>query len=65
MDEELPLIMADPHWVDGIPFPGFIREDTIRKIPDIPVYNDDIYVTGYPKSGHYYYNYNYYYNTCF
>ena len=51
MAKELPLIMADPHWVDGIPYPGFIKEEVIRKIPDIPVYNNDIFITGYPKSG--------------
>ena len=45
------VIMVDPHWVDGIPYPKMISEETIRKLPNTPVYEDDIYIAAYAKSG--------------
>ena len=45
------VILVDPHWVDGIPHSKLVSEETIRRLPDTPVYEDDIYITGYPKSG--------------
>ena len=49
--EDIPLIMVDPHWVDGIPYPGIIKEDNIRGLKDLTVFEDDIFLAAYPKSG--------------
>ena len=50
-NEEIPLIMVDPHWVDAIPYPGIIKEDNIRRLNDLNVFMDDIFLPAYPKSG--------------
>ena len=43
--------MPGTHWINGIPYHVSIPADIVKKIPDLPVFDDDIYVTGYPKSG--------------
>ena len=50
-NEDIPFIMVDPHWVDGIPYPGIIKEDNIRRLNDLTVFEDDIFLPAYPKSG--------------
>ena len=50
-NEDIPLIMVDPHWVDGIPYPGIIKEDNIRNLNDLTVFEDDIFLPAYHKSG--------------
>ena len=46
-----PLIMADPHWFRGAPYPGMCKQETLEALKHVQVYDDDIYVAGYPKSG--------------
>ena len=50
-NEDIPFIMVDPHLVDGIPYPGIIKEDNIRRLNDLNVFEDDIFLPAYPKSG--------------
>ncbi|XP_077988243.1 sulfotransferase 1E1-like [Glandiceps talaboti] len=37
--------------IDGMQFPKFVCEDTIRRIPSMEVRDDDIWLVSYPKSG--------------
>ena len=46
-----PLIMVDPHWFEGVPFPGVFSQKTLESLKHTQVYDDDIYVAAYPKSG--------------
>ena len=43
--------ISPPNWVHGVPYLGLITEDSIKQLTDHIVYDDDIYVAGYPKSG--------------
>ena len=45
--------LLSPSWVEGVPYPGLITEDSIKQLTDHVVYDDDIFVAGYPKSGSY------------
>ena len=49
--KDLPLLVAEPNWIDGVPYVKGVTEETLRKLPDITVYEDDVYIAGYPKSG--------------
>ena len=49
--KDLPLLVAESNWIDGVPYIKDVTEETLRKLPDIPVYEDDVYIAGYPKSG--------------
>ena len=46
-----PLIMVDPHWFEGVPYPGAFSQKTLESLKHTQVYDDDIYVAAYPKSG--------------
>ena len=48
---EKPLIMVDPHWFEGVPYPGVFSQKTLESLKHTQVYDDDIYVAAYPKSG--------------
>ena len=45
------VLVPDVHWIESIPYPGVLPAHVIHKIPDLQVYQDDVYVTGYSKSG--------------
>ena len=51
MEADIPYTVKDPLWVDGIPYPNDFKEGVIRKLSDTTVYDDDIYIAGYLKSG--------------
>ena len=57
--KDLPLLVAESNWIDGVPYIKDVTEETLRKLPDIPVYEDDVYIAGYPKSGNNYSKYIY------
>ena len=49
--DKVPYAVPGTHWIDGIPYPEVVTEDIIRKIKDFPVHEDDVFITGYLKSG--------------
>ena len=48
---DIPLLVTNPNWVDGVPYMELSTPETLANIRKMRVYDDDVYVTGYPKSG--------------
>ena len=48
---DIPLLVTNPNWVDGVPYLELSTPETLANIRKMRVYDDDVYVTGYPKSG--------------
>ena len=38
-------------WIDGHPYPDFITKERLEVLPSIPLYEDDLFIVTYPKSG--------------
>ena len=52
-DAKAVKLIEDTHNVDGIPHLWPASEEAIRKLSDVAMYEDDVIVAAYPKSGIY------------